>query len=204
MGERSIPHGIPTIEETIRFHGHLCPGLAIGYRAAVAAMRVLQVDRPRDEELVAIAEGDACDLDAIQAVTGCTYGKGNLIVNHIGKHAFTFVRRDSADAVRVVLRYPENLQDSAFSDLRFRVFSGTASISEKDRFRKGMVSLSRTILAMREEEILQIAKTSVSVPRKARIYRSVTCSQCGEQCAEPMSRLREGKILCLSCFAKGE
>ncbi len=32
---------IPTFEETVTFHGHACPGLALGYRVAVAAMNRL-------------------------------------------------------------------------------------------------------------------------------------------------------------------
>ena len=43
------------IEEAIRFHGHFCPGLMIGYRAAQIALRELGVERAEDEELVATA-----------------------------------------------------------------------------------------------------------------------------------------------------
>jgi formylmethanofuran dehydrogenase subunit E len=36
------PHPV-TFEDSIRFHGHTCPGLASGYRAATAAMEALGV-----------------------------------------------------------------------------------------------------------------------------------------------------------------
>jgi formylmethanofuran dehydrogenase subunit E len=39
------------LREAIQFHGHLCPGLALGYRVAKAALRELKADRPRDESL---------------------------------------------------------------------------------------------------------------------------------------------------------
>jgi len=68
-----------TYEEIIQFHGHECPGLAIGYRMAIAAMENLESFRADDEELVAIVENDACGVDALQCVTGCTFGKGNLL-----------------------------------------------------------------------------------------------------------------------------
>ncbi|MGC8781549.1 MAG: FmdE family protein, partial [Anaerolineae bacterium] len=61
-----------TLEEAIRFHGHFCPGLLIGYRAAQIALRELGVERVADEELVAICENDACGVDAVQVLTGCT------------------------------------------------------------------------------------------------------------------------------------
>ena len=64
-----------TYDEIVRFHGHECPGLAIGYRMATAAMETLDSFRAEDEELVAIVENDACGVDALQCVTGCTFGK---------------------------------------------------------------------------------------------------------------------------------
>ena len=59
-----------TYEEIIQFHGHECPGLAMGYRMATAAMNELDSIRAEDEEIVAIVENDACGVDALQCVTG--------------------------------------------------------------------------------------------------------------------------------------
>ena len=36
------------------FHGHVCPGLAIGFKACEAAMKVMGVTGSKDEELVCI------------------------------------------------------------------------------------------------------------------------------------------------------
>ena len=87
--------------EVIRFHGHVCPGLAIGYRAALAARTYLGAERSQDEELVAIVETDACSVDAIQVELGCTLGKGNLIYRDLGKHVFTVVSWEKGKAVRI-------------------------------------------------------------------------------------------------------
>jgi len=65
------------IEQTINFHGHSCPGLAIGIRASELALS--QLERASDEEIVAVVETDMCAVDAVQFLTGCTFGKGNLI-----------------------------------------------------------------------------------------------------------------------------
>ena len=45
---------------------------------ATAAMNELDSIRAEDEEIVAIVENDACGVDALQCVSGCTFGKGNL------------------------------------------------------------------------------------------------------------------------------
>src|SRR5512146_997123 len=89
------------LRETVQFHGHLCPGLALGYRVAKAALRELKADRPHDEELVAIVENDSCSADAIQFVTGCTFGTGNLVFRDYGKHVYTLYNRKTGSGVRI-------------------------------------------------------------------------------------------------------
>ena len=79
------------LDAVVQFHGHFCPGLAIGVRAAELALREIG-PRAADEEIVAIVESDMCGVDAIQFMTGCTFGKGNLIHLDYGKNAFTFIR----------------------------------------------------------------------------------------------------------------
>ena len=62
---------------------------------ATAAMETLESFRAEDEELVAIVENDACGVDALQCVTGCTFGKGNLLFHDYGKHVYTIYSRSS-------------------------------------------------------------------------------------------------------------
>ncbi len=64
-----------TVEEIVRFHGHMWPGLAMGIRAAEVALCEIG-PRSSDEELVTLTETDMCAVDAIQYLTGCTFGKG--------------------------------------------------------------------------------------------------------------------------------
>ncbi|MDO4560374.1 MAG: FmdE family protein [bacterium] len=155
------------------FHGHSCGGLLIGFRAALCAMERLGITQPSpDEELVCVAENDACGIDAIQALLGCTAGKGNLILRLRGKQAFTFFDRKSGRSFRLVLKEKE--------------FS---SKEEKQKF-------------MREapaEEIFKIEEARFALPREARIYRSQPCARCGERTAEPWLRVKEEKLLCLDC-----
>lgn len=91
-----------TFKETAQFHGHECPGLAMGYRMATAAMEALASTRSEDEEIVAITENNACGVDALQCISGCTAGKGNLIFRDYGKQAYTLYSRQSRKGVRAV------------------------------------------------------------------------------------------------------
>src|SRR5512147_320750 len=112
------------LRDAIQFHGHLCPGLALGYRVAKAALRELGADRPQDEELVAVVENDSCAADAIQFITGCTFGKGNLIFRDYGKHVYTIFNRRSGRGVRISEDFRGFEGDKQFSELRARQESG--------------------------------------------------------------------------------
>ena len=117
---------IKSYNEAVAFHGHACPGLALGYRAAEYAMAALRAGRSDDEDLVAIIENEACGVDAIQLVAGCSVGKGNLILKNFGKHAYTFIDRKSNRAIRLVQRPEPVVQriDPVASALREKVMGG--------------------------------------------------------------------------------
>ncbi|MFZ0451830.1 MAG: formylmethanofuran dehydrogenase subunit E family protein [Desulfatiglandaceae bacterium] len=51
------------VKDTTEFHGHWCPGLAIGIRAAEWALKEFGHDG--DEDVVVVAETDMCGVDAL-------------------------------------------------------------------------------------------------------------------------------------------
>ena len=192
-----------TFEEAAAFHGHVCPGLSSGYQVAIAAMKALGVQRPKDEELVAIAETDACGVDAIQVVTGCTAGKGNLIVHDYGKHVFTFYCRKTDKAVRVSTCLEEFMPRKAEMDeLRPKVFSGQASEEERKTFYDMMGQVSESILAALPEKVVKIELVEMKPPQKARIFTSIPCDCCEEMVADAKTREHEGKKICMPCYLK--
>ncbi len=190
-----------TFEEAAEFHGHVCPGLSSGYRVAIAAMEALGVGRPRDEELVAIAETNACGVDAIQVVTGCTAGKGNLIIHDYGKHAFTFYCRRSDKAVRIMTCLDEFIPRNPEMDtLRPRVLSGTATPEEEAKYHEMMHQVSAAILQAPAEQVVRVEHIEMKPPHKARIFTSIPCECCGEMVADAKTREHEGKRICIPCF----
>lgn len=46
-----------TVEKVAEFHGHMCPGLAMGIRVAELALRDIG-PHAKDEEVVAVVETD--------------------------------------------------------------------------------------------------------------------------------------------------
>ncbi|WP_434075582.1 FmdE family protein [Moorella naiadis (nom. illeg.)] len=186
-------------ERAVAFHGHTCPGLAIGYRVAKIALRELTSDRASDEELVAIVETDACGVDAIQVLTGCTLGKGNLIYRDYGKHVFTIGNRKSGAAVRVAFKDGAWREDEEYKNLRARVFRGQATVAEREAYGRCQEQRRQQILTAPEGELFKVEQVELDLPPRARLFHSVTCAYCGEPVAEIRARVREGRLACIPC-----
>jgi formylmethanofuran dehydrogenase subunit E len=186
-------------EKCAKFHGHVCPGLAIGYRAAKVGLQELSAIRAEDEELVAIAETDACGVDAVMVVTGCTLGKGNLLYRDYGKHAFTFLNRKNGKGVRISANSGAWQQDENQIALRTRVSSGNASEEERQQAAQNQQKIMQQILDLPQEEFCKVQHIEEELPSEARIFNSVPCAFCGENVSEARARVRDGKLACIPC-----
>lgn len=187
------------LREAIQFHGHLCPGLALGYRIAKAALRELKAERPHDEELVAVVENDSCAADAIQYITGCTFGKGNLIFRDFGKHVYTIFNRRTGTGVRISEDFRGFDTDQRYSDIKKRQEAGEDVSREKQAY---MMEKAGAILKSEEKEIFTIQPATSPPPAEAKIRTSVRCASCGEKFMESKGRVKNGKILCIPCFER--
>lgn len=160
-------------EKCTAFHGHECGGLTIGFKAALYAIELLDLHFSADEQVVCVTENDACGVDAIQVILGCSVGKGNLLFHLRGKQAFSFYNRATGRSVRLVLRdRPQGMS-------REESFAYFQSHAPRDLF--------------------DVKETTIRLPESARLFQSVKCECCGETTAENMIRLENGRKLCLDC-----
>jgi formylmethanofuran dehydrogenase subunit E len=171
-----------TYKNMIAFHGHSCPGLAIGYRMTKAALDFLSGLRSKDEELVAIVENNACGVDALQYISGCTFGKGNLIFKDYGKQVYTLYDRKTKRGVRVC-------------------FKNSAVPQALRNDRKKFIDW---LLSVPDEEIVSLKEVQITEPEPARIMKSVTCAFCGESVMETRVREINGTPACIPCAEKME
>ncbi len=199
MGTQSMDQYPEALKDAIRFHGHVCPGLIIGYRAAKVALSAFRVERSKDEELVAIVENDACSVDAIQVLLGCTLGKGNLIYRDYGKQVYTIVSRESNRAARIALKSTVLDRPSEIEALFQKAQENEASAEERETLDDFREKLMEELLEMDEETLFKIEDVQIDMPEKARIFKSVLCHYCGEKVMEPRARVRDGKIACIPC-----
>ena len=187
-----------TFEDVIQFHGHACPGLAIGYRVAILALKELGL-RAKDEELVAFVENNSCAVDAIQFVCGCTFGKGNFIFKDFGKQVYTFIRRPHSEAVRIAIKWEEPPEDPETEAIWVRYTEGDRSAEVIAVVQDRKARKMNAILGAEDDELFKVERVQVEMPEPARIYKSITCTNCGEKVMEPRTRMVEGKLLCIPC-----
>jgi formylmethanofuran dehydrogenase subunit E len=186
------------IEATTRFHGHWCPGLAIGVRAAELALE--EVGKADDEDIVAIVETDMCAVDAIQYLVGCTLGKGNLIYRDYGKNAFTFIRRRDGKAVRVITR-PEIFGEAGeiLGKLHKKLLAEGLTDEEQRQWQQTRAHLAKRVMESSLPEIFEFKPAREAEPPPARILASLICEACGEATMETRTRRLNDRVLCIPC-----
>lgn len=170
-------------EKCVAFHGHACGGLTIGYKAALYAIQLLELATESsgydcclssDEEVVCISENDACGVDAIQVLLGCSIGKGNLLFHLRGKQAFSFYSRKTGKSVRIVLKQkPEGMT-------REESFAYYQGLTPSDMF--------------------DVMPTTLVLPEEARLFDSYVCDCCHELTGANWIRLSGEKKLCMDCY----
>ena len=182
-----------------QFHGHICPGLSIGYRAAKTAMEWLSENRSEDEEVVAVVETDACSADAVQVLTGCTFGKGNFIYKDYGKMGLTLLSRNTGRGVRVSMRPGAFAPDETHFALLQKVISGEADEAERQAFQDRHFQRSCDVLEMDADDLFTLTPVEGDLPGKARIEPSQPCDECGEPTMPSKLETVDGRNLCRGC-----
>ncbi len=161
-------------DKIVDFHGHSCGGLAIGFKAALYAMELLDLDFSEDEQVVCVSENDACGVDAIQVLLGCSIGKGNLLFHITGKQAFNFYCRKTNQSVRMILlERPENM-------------------SKEESF--------KYIMNKEPKELFEVKEVKINLPSEATIFYSYACSKCGEITGANWIRIQDDKKYCIDCY----
>jgi len=147
---------------------------------ALAALNALGGLRAGDEELVAIVENDACGVDALQCLTGCTFGKGNLIFKNYGKQVYTLYRRSSKKGVRVAF----------------------AARTVPQGVRQDRAHFIAWLLEAPQQEIMTLQNIEMAEPEPARATASVACALCQEAVMKTRTKKMQGKTVCIPCAQK--
>ena len=162
-----------TWQDCVAFHGHECGGLTIGYKASLYAIQLLGLEFSEDEQVVCISENDACGVDAISVMLGCSIGKGNLLFHIRGKSAYSFYNRKNGKSIRLVLK------------------AKPAGMTKEESF--------AYYQGCSPAEMFEVKETKIPLPEKAKLFDSFLCDCCGETTGANWIRLVGDKKLCRDC-----
>ncbi len=170
----------------------------MGIRAAEFAQKHLDVSQDYDEELLAVVETNSCGVDAIQAILGCTFGKGNLIFKDYGKNVYTIASREKNRAVRIAQKFKDkpDPESARYRQLNLKVDLTDAEVSEKENL---LGVIFEKIMSMPFEEIFNWQEVEFDFPEKAQIYPTVQCAVCGEGVMEPRAARSGQGFICPTC-----
>lgn len=180
------------LQESARWHSHLCPRQVLGVRMGLAGLAALGLDPNRGESkrLLLISETDGCFVDGLIAVSGCTVGHRTLRVEDYGKPAATFVDVQDGRCLRVAPHGEVRARAAAFmpeqTDSYQAQLLAYQSMPAEDMF---------VIQAVR---LLQPIEKIVSLPGLR-----VLCDGCGEEIMNAREVLRAGRVLCQVCAGVG-
>ncbi|MBI5664213.1 MAG: TraR/DksA C4-type zinc finger protein [Nitrospirae bacterium] len=177
------------LEESVRTHGHLCPGQVLGVRMSMLGLKLVGVHDPKGKDrkkLIVYVEIDRCATDAVQSVTGCSLGKRSLKFVDFGKMAATYVNNETGAAVRILAK--EEAKDKArnyFPDIG-------------DKYKCQLEAYK----IMPDEELFEWKAVQVIVPEEdmpGRPLRRTQCAKCGEYVQDNRDVSVDGKPVCKAC-----
>ncbi|HLG23183.1 MAG TPA: FmdE family protein [Candidatus Manganitrophaceae bacterium] len=186
----------------VDFHRHLCLDIAIGYRAAKALMREMGDQMKNMKEVVALVGNETCALDAIQEVTGCTFGKRNLALTRIGKPVYILQNTKTGKAVRAYCAYWDTFDHHELRRLRKEAAAPNAAPAQKAAFQKLTDDKIAEILSAPESRLFSIQHITLPPPPKTGKYEAVQCGRCGEHTDVALLTEKDGKKICTECLNK--
>lgn len=187
------------------YHGHLCPELAIGYRAALIAQRDLGLSRKNAHQFFILAENMSSAIESLQLISGCTIGNQNFFAYDMGKHCYYFGCFLNAQEPRKALRLALTslvVDPRPKEGLEKRIISGQADQRERKEYQQAIDNAVQEILKVPEKDLFAKSRVSLDPPRAIGPLRYICCSCCGEVTAVEKCNPSEGGLFCRPCFVK--
>lgn len=179
------------LEDSVKAHGHLCPGQVVGVRMAMLGCRLVGLSDPASnhdqiKKLIVYVEMDRCTADAVAHVTGVKLGRRSLKFMDYGIMAATFLNLETDMAFRII----------STEDARDLAHVYAPEIPEKHP--QQLLAYQR----MPDSVLFRVQKVRVHVnefdmPGPTR--RKILCSRCGQTIRDCREVMIEGKPLCRPC-----
>jgi len=181
------------LEESVKVHGHLCPGQVLGVRMSLLGLREIGIHDPKGKDrksIIVYVEMDRCATDAIQSVTGCSLGKRSMKYLDYGKMAATFLNTKTGKAVRIIAREASRLKAKELFPEIENTYTGQLEAYK----------------VLPDDELFDRMDVHVNVRPEdmpGRPLRRVRCDSCGEHVQDMREVCRDGGVFCVPCAGGG-
>jgi formylmethanofuran dehydrogenase subunit E len=181
------------LQESVKIHGHLCPGQVLGVRMSMLGLREIGILDPKGthrKNLIVFVEMDRCATDAVQSVTGCSLGHRTMKFMDYGKMAATYMNLVTGKAIRIVAR--EESREKAkefFPDI-------------EDKY-AGQLEAYKVMAELELFDVMEVAVKVRPEDMPGRPMRRVQCDSCGEHIQDMREVCQDGKVLCAPCAQGG-
>lgn len=177
------------LHESVKFHGHLCPGQVLGVRMAILGLKLIDIHDPKGKDrksLIIYVEIDRCATDAIMSVTSCTPGKRSLKILDNGIMAASFINIKTGSAFRIIAKEESKVSASNYFP----------EIDDKYERQKQAYKI------MSDEELFDIRPIKVKISdhdMPGRPLKRIKCEKCGDFVQDCKDINIDGQNLCKSC-----
>lgn len=181
------------LNESVKIHGHLCPGQVLGVKMSVLGLKAIGITKPQGKDrksIIVFVEMDRCATDAVQSVTGCSLGHRTMKFMDYGKMAATYMNLKTGKAVRIIAR----------EDSRRKAKEYFPEIENK------YAAQLEAYKVMSDEELFDVREVVVKLRPEdmpGRPMRRVQCDSCGEYVQDMREVCRDGQVLCVPCAEGG-
>ncbi len=192
------------LNEASKFHGHLCPMFALGFRMGKKALDELGRGREEGVKLIAVVEYKNCLVDGIQYVCGTTYGKNNLFYKENGKFAAAFYDLVSSKSIRIGIKN-DVLEDTLGYGVAGQGVKRLPPERRREEARKLFMwgkDIVKRFEEMRDDELFNITETEPFKSKEESSLDVVCCDGCGELILTDFVNNSGKKRFCNSCFNK--
>jgi formylmethanofuran dehydrogenase subunit E len=177
------------LEESVKTHGHLCPGQVLGVRMSMLGLILSEIYEPRGDDrknIIVFIEMDRCAADAVQSVTGCSLGHRTMKFMDYGKMAATFVNLRTGKAVRIIAKEESREKAKAY-------FPQT-----ENKYQAQLEAYK----IMTDEELFDVINVSIEIKPEdmpGRPLKRIQCMNCGEFVQDMRDIFKDGRVLCKPC-----
>ncbi len=181
------------LEESVKIHGHLCPGQVLGVKMSMLGLKMAGIEDPKGKDrknIIVFVEMDRCATDAVQSVTGCSLGRRTLKFMDYGKMAATFVNLKTGRAFRIIAK-----EDA-------RGWANERMPHIEDKYKAQLEAYK----VMSDDDLFAVMEVKVEIKPEdmpGRPLGRVVCDQCGEYVQDRREIHKDGRVLCKTCAEGG-